>query len=59
LGAKLYVFSGSTPIFKGVLLKMMCFLCGYPPKIFGDVTGKTLLGDFISALLYIKAISGL
>lgn len=30
-----------------------------PPKIFGDVTGKTLLGDFISALFYIKAISGL
>ena len=25
-----------------------------PPEIFGDVTEKTLLGDFISALFYIE-----
>jgi hypothetical protein len=59
VGCKIICFFWKYPYFLGGIIENNVFFMRIPPKIFGDVTEKTLLGDFISALFYIEVISGL
>lgn len=53
------MFFLEVPLFLGGIIENNVFFLRIPPKIFGDVTEKILLGNFISALFYIKVMSGL
>ena len=52
------MFFWKYPYFLGGIIENNAFFLRIPPKMFGDVAEKTLLGG-ISALFYIKVISGL